>query len=205
MLFARENDFDGILVPVADQQGVDPALLKALIATESGFNPAAYHFDANVNDASRGLAQFEGSTWAALGAPGGPGDDATHTGGPYDPNFALPAMAHFVRGLLDRANGQLDVAVAAYNSGWSKVRPNDAPRNVDGTFISQAYVNKVLGTYYPYFAAAEGGQAPAVPTGADQTPAGTPGTPDTVWLGLLSVAFALGVWWYRNHRPTRAA
>lgn len=200
MLFSRENDFDGLILPAAEAQGVDPALLKAMIAEESGFDPAAYHYDANVNDASRGLAQFEGSTWAALGNPGGPGDDATHTGGPYDPNLAVPAMAHFVAGLLARSGGRVDVAVAAYNSGWSKIRPNDAPRNTDGTFISQAYVNKILGTYYPYFAAALDGQAPATPTQQDQTPASYDAGSGTVFAGLLSVAFALGIWWYRKRR-----
>jgi soluble lytic murein transglycosylase-like protein len=204
MLFARENDFDDVILPVAEAQGVDPALLKAMVAAESGFNPAAYHYDANVQDASRGLAQFEGSTWAALGNPGGPGDDATHTGGPYDPNLAVPAMAHFVAGLLSRAGGRVDVAVAAYNSGWSQIRPGDAPRNADGSLVSQAYVNKILGTYYPYFAAQLDGQAPATPTLTDQAPA-YDGTTSPLFAGLLSVAFALGIWWYRRNRRPRAS
>lgn len=202
MLFARENDFDGILVPVAQAQGVDPALLKAMVAQESGFDPAAYHFDANVQDASRGLAQIEGSTWAAYGAPGGPGDDATHTGGPYDPNLALPIMANIMGGNLERAGGRVDVAVAAYNSGWSKQRPNDAPRHADGTFISQAYVDRVLTHFLPYYAAqlGEGGGAPPSPP-PDQAAGGSGAD---VGAGLLAVTLAVIVWAWRRRRMRRA-
>lgn len=197
MLFARENDFDPLILPAAAEQGVDPALLKAIIATESAYNPAAYHLDTN-GHASRGLAQFEDTTWAAYGNPGGPGDDNTHTGGPYDPNLEVPVMARHVAGLLARSGGDVQIAVAAYNSGWSQIRPNDAPRNADGTFISQTYVNKVLGTYYPYFAAQVGGGAPSAPV-TPPTPADQGSTTDVV-AGIVAVAFALGIWWYRRRR-----
>lgn len=201
MLFANETAFDDVLVPVARAQGVDPALLKAMVAQESGFDPQAYHYDANVNDASRGLAQIEGSTARALGLP--IGDDATRTGGLYDPNIALPAMAHIVAANLRRAGGDVPTAVAAYNSGWSKQRPADAPRDAAGRFISQAYVDRVLGHFYPYYAAQQGGDTQDT-GGATPAPTPPPTTagPELV-TGLLSVAVAVAVWWWRRARGRR--
>lgn len=194
--FPRENEFDGLILTAANAEGIDPAWLKSVIAEESGFDPGAYHYDLAyeqkhglapdpLHHSSRGIAQIEGSTWEAMGAPGGMGDDATHTGGPYDVNLAIPAQAHILANNLRIAGGRMDVATAAYNEGWSTIRPGDAPRTGDGTFVDQAYVDRVISHFYPVYSA-EGVTAPVVSDDAGSAPVEGIG----LALGLAAVALA---------------
>jgi len=153
-LFPRENDFDDLFTQAVHGHAWPDgwnawALAKAVAAEESGFNPAAYHFDPNVNDASRGIMQIEGATAAALHLS--PADDATRTGGPYDPEEGIPAGVGLLAANIQKAGGDVAIAVAAYNSGWSTLRPGDAPRDAAGNLVSANYVDRVLNHFYPYY------------------------------------------------------
>jgi soluble lytic murein transglycosylase-like protein len=143
MLFPNENDYDAIINSVASSYGVDPSLIKATIAQESSFKPDAYREEPTIGDASTGLMQLLNRTAKALGYTGPPEglkDPATNIG------FGVKLISQNIK----QAQGNVDVAISAYNAGFSSIRPNDAKRDKDGNIVNQSYVNKVK-TYYAYF------------------------------------------------------
>ena len=143
MRFARENDFDDIVATAGRAWDVEPALIKAIIAAESGFNIHAFRAEPHINDASYGLMQILYGTAKAIGFTGKPHEL-------YDPttNIRLGTryLADNIRTALARGF-KVDSAISAYNAGFSAVRRGDGKRvtNDPGSpFINQAYVNKIL-------------------------------------------------------------
>lgn len=115
----------------ASAYGVDPALVKAIIANESDFNA-----NATSRTGAQGLMQLEPGTAADLGV-----SDA------YDPAQNISGGTRYIRGLLDRFHGDLRLAVAAYNAGPGAVmKYNGVPPYAE----TQAYVNNVLDSYQKY-------------------------------------------------------
>lgn len=129
--------------PVAPQQieqlvsanagawGVDPALVKAIIANESGFNP-----NATSKTGAQGLMQLEPGTAAGLGVANA-----------YDPAQNIWGGTRYIKGLLDRFHGDLRLAVAAYNAGPDAVEKYGG---VPPYAETQAYVENVLDSYQQY-------------------------------------------------------
>lgn len=113
---------------------VDPSLVKAIIANESGF-------DANATSkvGAQGLMQLMPATAQAVGVRD-----------PYDPAQNVAGGTRYLRGLLDRFNGDVRLAVAAYNAGPNAVEKyGDVPPYAE----TQNYVANVLGSYAKYRAA----------------------------------------------------
>jgi soluble lytic murein transglycosylase-like protein len=117
---------------------VDPELLKALIATESGF-------DASVVSPSGaiGLMQVMPTTAQHFGLTG---DAKT----PIEKKLADPAVnikvgTRYLRYLMDRFPGQLELALAAYNAGVSAVLR--AGKQVPEYRETQDYVKTVMQLY----------------------------------------------------------
>ena len=111
--------------------GVDPALVKAIIANESGFDA-----NATSKTGAQGLMQLEPGTAAELGVT-----DA------YDPGQNISGGTRYIRGLLDRFHGDLRLAIAAYNAGpGAVVKYNGVPPYAE----TQQYVENVLDAYQKY-------------------------------------------------------
>jgi soluble lytic murein transglycosylase-like protein len=111
--------------------GVDPALIKAIIANESGFDA-----NATSKTGAQGLMQLEPGTAADLGV-----SDA------YNPAQNISGGTRYIRGLLDRFHGDLRLAIAAYNAGpGAVVKYNGVPPYAE----TQQYVENVLDAYQKY-------------------------------------------------------
>ena len=93
--------FDPYIEIVAVEQEVSPDLIKAVALVESGFDPRAVS-----RAGAQGLMQLMPQTAAEYGVK-----DA------FDPLSNLRAGARHLRGLLDRFDGDLTLALAAYNAG----------------------------------------------------------------------------------------
>ena len=105
--------------------GIDPALLTAVVWTESDFVP-----DAVSHAGAIGLAQLMPATADMLGVD------------PNDPEQNLAGGARYLSDMIDRYDGRLDLALAAYNAGPTRVSRlwDGGP----GVPISEQYVHKVL-------------------------------------------------------------
>jgi soluble lytic murein transglycosylase-like protein len=122
---------DSLVNENAGSQNVDPALVKAIIANESGFNA-----NATSNVGAQGLMQLMPGTAQGLGVT-----DA------YDPAQNVAGGTKYIKGLLDRFNGDVRLAVAAYNAGPGAVEKYGG---IPPYAETQNYVQNVLASYAKY-------------------------------------------------------
>ncbi len=127
----RSEQYHPIIMRAAKRHAVDPALVKAIIMAESGYNARAVS-----EKGASGLMQLMPRTAEALGV-----EDA------LDPENNVNGGVKYVRNLLDQFNDNIKLAVAAYNAGVSKVKEHQEVPHIKAT---QAYVKKVL-EYYEYY------------------------------------------------------
>ena len=128
-LGANDGRLDRIVRDAAARHQVDPALVKAVISTESGWNPQAVSRKGAV-----GLMQLIPGTAQRFGV-----------GNPFDPAQNVEGGTTYLKSLLDRYNGDLDKTLAAYNAGEHAV---DANRGVPPYWETQRYVQKVQDAYF---------------------------------------------------------
>jgi len=141
----------------AARSGVDYALLKAVIATESGFDTQAVS-----PKGALGLMQLMPATAERFGvAPTGARSLAQQL---HDPAVNVPAGARYLRHLLDLYGGQLELALAAYNAGEGAVRR--AGQKIPPFRETQNYVKTVLALYRQLQPLAPVGAAPRAESGA---------------------------------------
>ncbi len=135
----------------ASRHGVDPALLKALIRQESGFDPNAQSPAGAV-----GLTQLMPGTAAALGVRD-----------PRDPVQAIEGGAKYLAEQLRRFGGDEAKALAAYNAGPGAVqRHGGVPPYAE----TRQYVQRVLAFAEQYRAAAGSAAPPAVAGAVSASP-----------------------------------
>ncbi|HHW14398.1 MAG TPA: lytic transglycosylase domain-containing protein [Firmicutes bacterium] len=143
-LFSRS--YGALIQRSALSEGLDPALVGAVVEVESGFNPEAVS-----SRGARGLMQIMPSTWQELN-PDGPcrGDHpppARERGCIYEPEANLKSGTRYLRSLLDRFNGDVVLALAAYNAGSGAVEraaSAGSPGAIPAFAETQRYTAEVL-------------------------------------------------------------
>lgn len=119
------KEFEPIINSCAMEYGVDKSLVKAVIHAESGYNPNAVS-----PKGAAGLMQLMPKTAQGL-----------KVSNSFDPAENIRGGVRYLRFLLDTFKGDVQLALAAYNAGLSKVAkyggipPYEETRN---------YVTKVM-------------------------------------------------------------
>lgn len=119
-----------IIQRASTRYGIEPGLIRAVIKAESNFNPKAVS-----GAGARGLMQLMPGTARDLGVTNA-----------FDPEQNVMAGTRYLRKMLDRYDGNLDSALAAYNWG---------PGNVDrkGRALpseTRSYLARVKDLYNSY-------------------------------------------------------
>jgi soluble lytic murein transglycosylase-like protein len=117
--------YDRIVADAARRYDVDPALIAGVIETESSFNPRAQS-----GAGAKGLMQLMDATARGLGVADS-----------FDPVQNVNGGARFLRDMLDRYQGDVRKALAAYNAGPGAV---DRYGGIPPYAETQRYVPKVL-------------------------------------------------------------
>jgi len=129
---AMSIDRDGaekLVRAAAERHNMDPALVRAVIETESNWNPSAYS-----RKGAGGLMQLIPTTAQRYGA-----NDV------FNPQQNIDAGVRHLKGLLERYNGNLEFALAAYNAGEGAV---DRAHGIPAFRETRNYVQKVQDAYF---------------------------------------------------------
>lgn len=126
---ANRQKIEVMIREVSGRYNVDPALIRAVIETESHWNSKAVS-----SKGALGLMQLVPGTARQLGVQNA-----------FDPRQNLDAGVRYLQMLLQRYNGDLDRALAAYNAGPGAV---DRARGVPRYRETREYVQKVTSSYY---------------------------------------------------------
>lgn len=122
------QELDHLVQTTAEKHRVDPRLVRAVIATESNWNATAIS-----RKGAQGLMQLNPDTAQQLGVA-----DA------FDPAQNVDGGVRYLSMMLDRYNGDVHMALAAYNAGPGAVdRSGGVPRIAE----TRNYVQKVTSAY----------------------------------------------------------
>lgn len=113
MLYPRK--YEALVEQWADTYDLDPLLVDAFIRTESGFDPQA----TSTVDA-RGLMQMTEETFIWLRSKIAP-DEGLLFANLYDPETSIRFGCYYLHLCMERYNGDVATAAAAYHSGWGTV------------------------------------------------------------------------------------
>ena len=119
-----DKNLEEIYAEASQTYGVSIDLLKAMTKQESNFDP-----NATSRSGAQGLMQLMPATAASLGVT-----DA------YDPYQNVMGGAKYIRQMLDKYNGNVSLALAAYNAGSNNV---DKYGGIPPFAETQNYVAKI--------------------------------------------------------------
>ena len=109
----------------ASKHGIDPSILAGLIETESSWNPNAVS-----RSGARGLGQFMPATASEQGV------------NVNDPISSINGAAQYLKYLQDYFNGDMRLAIIAYNGGMGNVKEYGGA--IPGNTENQQYHGKVM-------------------------------------------------------------
>ncbi len=130
--FAKRRDaYDQLILSESNNNNIDKGLVKAVIHTESGFDPNALS-----KPGAQGLMQLMPATAARYDV-----DNA------FDPQENIRAGSRHLKYLIDRYRN-LELALAAYNAGESNVEKYGG---IPPFAETQDYVKRVLHRYNKFY------------------------------------------------------
>ncbi len=125
----HKEKLERMVKETAERHKVDPDLVRAVVNVESGWNPFAVS-----RKGAFGLMQLIPGTARRMGV-----NDV------FDPQQNLDGGVRYLHSLLERYNGSLPLALAAYNAGEGAV---DRFRGVPNYRETRQYVQKVTNSYF---------------------------------------------------------
>ncbi|KZE49551.1 lytic transglycosylase domain-containing protein [Rossellomorea marisflavi] len=126
---APGTGFDSIISRAAERYGIPAKLVHSVVKQESGYNP-----EATSHAGAAGLMQLMPGTARGLGVT-----DI------YDPEQNVFAGAKYLKQMLMKYDGDMKLALAAYNAGPGNV---DKYSGVPPFQETQNYVRKIMDSYY---------------------------------------------------------
>jgi soluble lytic murein transglycosylase-like protein len=126
-----EHLYHPIILEASSHYQIDPAIVKAIIMAESGYNPRAIS-----KKGAKGLMQLMPGTAEELGV-----EDI------FNPQQNISGGVRYFRQLVNRFNGDVKLALAAYNAGSKNVRRY---KGIPPFKATQYYIKKVFEYYQLY-------------------------------------------------------
>ena len=122
------TELKDVIDSCAEKYNVDSELIRAMIQVESGWNTEAVS-----NKGAQGLMQLMPATAKGLGVTN-----------PMDPEQNVEGGVKYLKSMLNKYNGNIILALAAYNAGPGAVDKYDGVPPYKET---QNYVRSILSTY----------------------------------------------------------
>jgi soluble lytic murein transglycosylase-like protein len=125
------REIERLIIENARASKLEPALIEAIVANESGFDPKA-----RSSAGAQGLMQLMPQTAESLGVSD-----------PYDPAQNIWGGTRYLQALLRQFKGSVERAVAAYNAGPAAVAKYDG---IPPYAQTRTYVRNVIASLQKY-------------------------------------------------------